>query len=99
MVPERLLPHTALDGLHRRRRLRLAWLRASGRVLTFTTAALRRVLDVATAAILSAATGPIAIAAMIMITISHCSFPTRQQWDVSLETWRRKLRGACVHMT
>jgi N-acetylglucosaminyldiphosphoundecaprenol N-acetyl-beta-D-mannosaminyltransferase len=60
-----LLPHTALDGLHRRRRLRLAWLRASGRVLTFTTAALRRVLDVATAAILSAATGPIAVAAMI----------------------------------
>lgn len=65
MVPERLLPHTALDGLHRRRRLRLAWLRASGRVLTFTTAALRRVLDVTVAAILSAATGPIAVAAMI----------------------------------
>jgi N-acetylglucosaminyldiphosphoundecaprenol N-acetyl-beta-D-mannosaminyltransferase len=64
VAAERALPRTAVDGLNRRSRLRLTALRASGTVLTFALAAFRRVLDLMVAAVLSAATAPIAVAAM-----------------------------------
>ena len=65
MPVDRSLLRTAVDGLHRRNRLRRAWFGASGAVLVFAVGLLRRVLDVAAAAVLSLATAPIAGAVML----------------------------------
>jgi len=65
LATEHSLPRTAVDGLHRRNRLRRAWLEASGAVLAFAVALLRRVLDVAVAALLSTVTAPLAAVVMI----------------------------------
>ena len=79
MAAERSLPRTALDGSHRRNRLRRSWLRTSGAALTIAAAAMRRGLDVAVAATLSLVSAPVAVGCMIarIEEINALRLPTR----------------------